>query len=199
MANRGNSVMTTDNRKTAILVALRRFIRQRPGLDFRIYGDVTAYRAEARAIAKDLREATALLRYVEWHDSISADDLIEAAKHSYSGRLSIVERCATCKETAGGTGSMAGTVHAHGPRDHEYRPIIRIDYCAGQYWPTEYRRATCAVLASAIWEYWRATCMPEPTIGPNGDQFYAGMSPGDFLRRTAMREFNRGIARRWFQ
>lgn len=35
-------------------------------------------------------------------------------------------------------------------------------YCTGQYFPTEYRRAVCAVLASALWDYARGT-MPEPS------------------------------------
>jgi hypothetical protein len=32
----------------------------------------------------------------------------------------------------------------------------RLDYCTGQYWPTEYRRAACAGLAAAQWGYLRA-------------------------------------------
>jgi hypothetical protein len=30
-----------------------------------------------------------------------------------------------------------------------------LSYCTGQYFPTEYRRAACAVLASALWEVTR--------------------------------------------
>jgi hypothetical protein len=37
-----------------------------------------------------------------------------------------------------------------------------IDYCTGQYWPTEYRAAVCAVLSSALWHYW-ADNLPEPS------------------------------------
>jgi hypothetical protein len=36
--------------KAAILESLRRFARQRPGLEFGNYGDATAYRAELRSI-----------------------------------------------------------------------------------------------------------------------------------------------------
>lgn len=28
----------------------------------------------------------------------------------------------------------------------------RLDYCTGQYWPTEYRAAVCRVLSGALWE-----------------------------------------------
>lgn len=57
-----------------------------------------------------------------------------------------------------------------------------LDYCTGQYWPTEYRKAVCAVLASALWAYWR-------------DE---GAKTADDIRRKARREFGRGIASRWF-
>jgi len=29
-----------------------------------------------------------------------------------------------------------------------------LDYCAGQYYPTEYRKAVCAVLSKALWTTW---------------------------------------------
>ena len=38
----------------------------------------------------------------------------------------------------------------------------RLSYCTGQYWPTEYRRAACAVLAAALWDYTRDN-MPKPS------------------------------------
>ncbi len=37
---------------------------------------------------------------------------------------------------------------------------VTIEYTTGQYMPTEYRKAVCAVLASALWEYTRDKCMP---------------------------------------
>ncbi len=62
-----------------------------------------------------------------------------------------------------------------------------IDYCTGQYWPTEYRRAVCAVLAQAVWAWKRDQCMPADTA-----------QPGDYLRASLKREFGRGMAARWF-
>ena len=56
-----------------------------------------------------------------------------------------------------------------------------LDYCTGQYYPTEYRAAVCRVLASALWAYWRT-----PT------------STGDSLRATARAVLPRGVAKRWF-
>ena len=58
--------------KQQIIDALRAFTHKRPGLEYGNYGDPAAYRAEMRAINKDLHQARALLRYVELHASISA-------------------------------------------------------------------------------------------------------------------------------
>lgn len=124
-------------RKQAIIDALRAFIRQRSGLEYGNYGDPVSYRAECRSIARDKREAETLLAAVSWRDGIDADALIKAAEGAYSGRLTIKE-----PQPRGRIG-------------------VDIDYCTGQYFPTEYRRAVCAVLASALWDYQRAN-MPAP-------------------------------------
>ena len=63
-----------------------------------------------------------------------------------------------------------------------------LDYCTGQYWPTEFRRAVCAVLASALWDYARES--GQDKIGKG--------SPGDNLRTWARKEFGRAIGGRWF-
>ena len=110
-----------------ILNLLETFIRSRPGLEFANYGDVSAYRSESRAITKDRDQALTLLRYVQW-TSIDADALRAAFRSAYSGRLSL---------------------------ETDAKGRLRLHYTAGQYYPTEYRRAACAVLASAIWAYWR--------------------------------------------
>ena len=163
--------------KTALLDALSKFIAQRPGLEWGNYGDATLYRSESRSITKDRHHAETLLRYVALRDSITADDIIKASKESFSGRLTI---------TADGDG-------------------FRLDYCTGQYFPTEYRRAACAVLASAIWNWLRANMPPADgmvTIDIGGKSLevesHRGMVPGDYLRNAARRELGAPIARRWF-
>lgn len=201
--------------KVAILHALRAWIHQRPGLDYRNYGDPASYRAELRGITKDLRHARELLRAVE-HSDITGAALLEEFPRAYSGRLSC-------------------TIEPDGR--------ARLDYCIGQYWPTEYREAAAAVAASALWEYARQN-MPAPanyratSYGHwNGGKFVhvyltshatreaaaadvaaqqdpaawyveeryampgrsgARGSAGDWLRAYFLREFGRGIARRWF-
>jgi hypothetical protein len=60
-----------------------------------------------------------------------------------------------------------------------------LSYCAGQYFPMEFRAAACAVLASALWEYWREN-------GPTDVS-------GDGIRAFARRELGASIGRRWFR
>jgi hypothetical protein len=138
--------------KQVILDTLRKFARQRPGLEFGNYGDVSAYRSELRSITRDLSHAETLLSTVEWSD-ITADDILGAAD---GGRLSI-------------------TVNGE---------KVSIDYCTGQYWPTEYRKAVCRVLASVLWARWRDHLPGEVT--------------GDRIRKVARQEFGPAIASRYF-
>ena len=164
------------NKKQQIITALRAFVAQRSGMDWHNYGDVTSYRAEQRGIMRDGKEARELLRAVELRDSITADDIIKASKSAFSGRLSIVER---------DDGAVA------------------VDYCAGQYFPTEYRKAVCAVCASVLWDYMRDHCMPAPELMHNSEtgetlRRYKGMRAGDYIRAQFRREYGRGIASRWF-
>ena len=197
--------------KHQIIDSLHTFINQRPGLEYGNYGDPVAYRAEMRAIIKDLHQARELLRYVELRDSITGADIIAASKSAYSGRLTIVARdnfeCMSCayKWTAIAHVADVSDICPKCKGEHVYhRPAgFIIDYCTGQYFPTEYRRAVCAVLASAIWSWKRDQCMPAPTLHHNTEtgetlQRYKGLRAGDYLRANFKREFGRGMAARWF-
>jgi len=144
--------------KRIILVALRAWINMRPGLQYCDYGDPASYRAEQRGIARDKDDAKRLLSVVEYSD-ITADDLREAFPRAFCGRL-------TWREDGAGGGSL--------------------DYCCGQYWPTEYPKAAAAVLARAIWAH-EADKLPEDTD-----------KPGLVLREAFKRQFGRGMAARWF-
>jgi hypothetical protein len=143
-----------------ILQALAAFIAQRPGMDPRnyisSYNDTqgrAAYRAESRSVTKDRHDAEALLRYVAMRESITAEILKEAFS-AFSGRLSY---------------------------DSSRRELL--DYCTGGYFPTEYRKAVCAVLAAAIWQWLRE------------DGVY---TTGDAIRKAARRELGSKLAARWF-
>lgn len=115
----------SDTLKPRIIEALRAWVAQRPGLEFGNYGNLTSYRSEMRSIGKDLQHARTLIDYAAWHDSITSDMILDAAR---SGRLSIVVR-----------------------DDGK----IRVDYVTGQYWPTEYRPAVCRLMSSVIWAWIR--------------------------------------------
>jgi hypothetical protein len=138
--------------KSTIIAALHKWIAQRPGLEFGNYGDVSSYRAEMRSIARDLQHARTMVNYVAWHDSITAEMILSAADNG--GRL---------------------TLTADGDK-------VRIDYVTGQYWPTEYRRAVCALMSSVIWAWLREDC---------------NCKTGDDIRKAARRELGASIARRW--
>jgi len=141
------------NRKQNILRALQEFVNQRPGLSFADYGDAKYYRQDYRQILQAKQDFEQLLVTVDLRDNITADDIIKASKSAFSGRLTITEN----------------------------GDSVTIDYCTGQYMPTEYRKAACAVLASALWGFWRE---PEST--------------GDTIRKSARDNLGRGIASRWF-
>lgn len=76
-----------------------------------------------------------------------------------------------------------------------------LDYCTGQYWPTEYRAGACRVLASILWDYWRDNMPARDDNGmvPGPNRFGHAMSAGDYLRRTARSELGKSIANRWFR
>lgn len=66
---------------------------------------------------------------------------------------------------------------------------IAVDYRTGQYFPTEYRKAVCRVLAQALWD--------------SNSERYAesaepGESAGDAIRRRFRQIFGRRIADRYF-
>lgn len=153
--------------KQEILDMLRAFVAQRPGMEPRDYGDFKAYRAQSREITRDLHDCRELLRVVEMRDGITADDLKEAFKHAFSGRLSLQDwkPCAAAPK-----GRLA------------------LDYCTGQYFPTEYRKAACAVLRSALWSYWR-------------DDAEVARAPvaRTYILRVAKNVLTPGVFRRWFR
>jgi len=146
--------------KNQIINALYTFANKRPGLEPRDYirswddseGRAT-YRAESRNITKDLNHARALLRRLEL-SGITAQEIIEASKEAFSGRLTI-------SATDDG--------------------VVKVSYCVGQYFPTEYRKAVASVCAQALWNYWREDS-----------------KTADSIRQLARREFPRAIARAYF-
>lgn len=173
-------------KKQQMIEALRRFINQRSGIEFRNYdcGDWKrtreSFMGDYRPILRHGRHARAMLAAVEACDGISEQSLIEASR-AYSGRLQFVDR-------DGG---------------------VSVDYTTGQYFPTEYRAAACAVLASALWSHYR-----DSLTNPDGKvtrshgsgtfrseseyDGYNGFTAGEVIRAKAYKAFGRAIARTWF-
>lgn len=121
--------MNNEQAKSDILDALKNFVNQRPGFDWCNYSSMSNYRGDQRPVQKQRLIAHDLIRWVAWHDTITAEMILAAAEHNFSGRLSI----------------------AYDPETRE----CEVDYCTGQYWPTEYRLAVVRVLAGLVWDWLR--------------------------------------------
>ncbi len=110
----------------------------RPGVEPGNYQDARGYNQERREIYRDLRDARLLLRAIEWHESITAQDIFDA---NWSGRISLYQA-------------------SHGP--------VRVDYTTGQYFAVEFRRAAAKLCASVLWAYMRdhgSPADPQPNQG----------------------------------
>ena len=147
--------------KNEIINALRTFAQKRPKLEYGNYGNPSSYLKESRAITKDLNHARKLLGKVE-RSSITAQDLIVASNEAFCGRLTIIPA-------------------------NSYSDEFKIEYCVGQYFATEYRKAVCAVLARALWNHWRED-------RKDGDL----MTTGQQLRAIARSELGATLARAYF-
>ena len=150
------------------VAALEAFIHQRPNLEPRNYisggwdnEGRKAYRLEARRITRDLNDARLLLRQVTWRDF---------TEEEWNEAFTTVPL-----NGFGGRLSWDGTT---------------LDYCIGQYWPTEYRASVCAVLAYLLWRDYRRA--HEPFTG----QYW----PTEQRRRMShfRRMLGRGLVHRWF-
>ena len=159
--------------KSILIDTLKQYVNQRPRLETGNYGGGadgrSAYRSDARKITQALHDAHELLRYVELRDSITAEQILEAARNAYSGRLTITP---VYIQNSGYYGLA--------PEVSRYE----LDYCTGQYWPMEYRNAVAAVMVRAIWAWLRDECIKTDEAEP--------------VRKAARREFSAGVARRWF-
>ena len=149
-----------DTKKDKIVKLLQAWIDKRPGLDPRDYGQGRDgwrnYRRESAHITEQKRDAQKLLNSVA-SSQITAEDLIEVFPRAFSGRLELTQE------------------------GEEFR----LSYCTGQYFPTEYRAAAAAVLASALWNYHREDYKDSDHIG-------------DELQKAFKRMFGEKIAERWF-
>jgi hypothetical protein len=120
-----------------VLDALETWIKQRPGLeignymsDWRDRDGLRAYRQEMRDIGKDRKRALTALREVRGSVIQDAGLLMKAFKGAFSGRLSL--KMTECPDPL--------------QEGSPIKTLYELDYCTGQYWPTEYRKAAASVL-----------------------------------------------------
>ena len=137
-----------------ILHALAAFAATRPGLDPRNYISSWSDTAGRKAYAAEVRSITRDLHH--------ARALLTAVRLSSITEAQLVTAFRSKRLSWDGQS---------------------LDYCVNSYFPTEYRRAVCAVLASALWVYFREDC---------------GCDTGDKIRLAARRALPRAIVSRWF-
>lgn len=162
----------------AMIKAIRKWVRQRPGLEFGNYGDVSAYRAELRGITRQRHDAEMMLGRLAWR-TVTREQWDDAFG-AFSGRLQY-------KIQDDGT--------------------IGLSYCTGQYWCTEYRAAACAVLASLLWQMLIANVMEHPDYvagyldksGEYAPPKVGKVMAGDYYRAAMRQVFGRGVQQRWFR
>lgn len=154
--SKAQNTMTTQSTitKAELCKLLRAFVGQRSGLDWRNYGH-------------DWRDAAGMAALRSDRNTI--------LQHGRDARalLSYVEKWSSIPV------DYLLTELSDGKRLSFDASRGSIDYCAGQYFPTEYRAAVCRALSSALWRY----------------QVNLGTSD---VRAWAVETFGRGIASRWF-
>lgn len=111
------------------LVALVDYAAQNPGLEYGNYGDPVSYNAESRSIRKDWARVCEAVQEAA-RAGVGDKEVIEAAPQAFSGRLTWKVKFNPDSST---NPAFAGSW----------------DYCTGQYWPTEYRKAVASVLERA--------------------------------------------------
>ena len=139
--------------KATLCRMIRAHISQRSGIDSRNYGNRENFMEDYRPMLRDGRDARRMLEWIESRDGITAADIRSAT--GFNGRLEF---------STGADGRL------------------RLEYCTGQYFVTEYRAAACSMLSGIVWRYL-------------ADQKYTA----DRIRRDARGYFGRGIASRWFR
>jgi len=156
---------TATDRRAQILDALAAFVRQRPGLEF---GDYCAGWDDQEGRRAYLCEVRAITR-----------DL-----HEFRALLAAVQWRATEQDLVNGFEAFGGRlILTQTPEG------VRLDYQGGQYWPTEYRRAACAVLGSALFDYVRRNLQEAGKLDVE--------RPGPVIRAELNKMIGARLTQRW--
>lgn len=125
LSKRASELIEATKPEQHCLRALLVFAAQNPGFEWVNYqtGDWKRSRAAYLGDSRPVQRQLREIRKLKWRFAEIPDSAIqEASRRAFSGRLSFRE-------------SDKG---------------VSVDYCTGQYWPTEYRKAALAVLKEAI-------------------------------------------------
>ena len=186
----------TDNKLTItdcaeVFKAIEGFIKRRSGLDSRDYWTNDAWNARSegrkafmsdyRQVVKDgarARQALELARSLQ----PMKPELLADSFQAFSGRLEW--KPAPSNSDGVTTGLLSGS----------------LNYCTGQYFPTEYRKAAASVLETyiAAWRQWYASTNPQTfTYADMADVRQANQDIGHhWFERSTMRFFNTKIESR---
>jgi hypothetical protein len=146
---------------------LTQFVNQRPSLNFADYGDRTLYRRELREITADRTDFYELL-------ALANDRIGEWVNGQWVSNLDAVLTDYLKKSSGRLTLNDKG----------------QLEYCTGQYFPTEYRPAACRVLANIIWASYRDEIehnSPNPVY-----------KDGHEIRKAIRRRVSRRVALNYF-
>ena len=138
--------------KSEICTMLRAFVAQRSGLDWRNYASDWRDKSGMSALRSDRNR---ILQHGR-----DARALLSFVEHSPMPLEFLMRELETGRLTFDPSRNA-------------------LDYCTGQYFPTEYRAAVCRTLAIAIWRFYRDNVTPD-------------------VRKFARETFGRAIASRWF-
>ena len=144
-------------------------------------------------IIASLRKHIAGRSGMEWRDygdrASAMEDYKRILRYGKDARamLRLVELSSmTAQELLAGFSAYSGRL--------SYDPVKGCDYCAGQYYATEYRAAACAVLAHAISQAVLDDAIEHRKRNPS-----TLGTPRQALESYAKRNLGRAIAARWFK
>jgi hypothetical protein len=168
MTNKADSMTRKE-----LMALLTRFVNQRPGFDPMNYDDAASYRGDQRTAQRQRADALAMLGWLGWHDSITADDIRKALRGS--GRLQLRD-----------SGALEYCTGRYWPTE------FRVGVC----------RVLSSIIRDYLRENMPAPIndadvsrgVDMPKYSRNGHT----VSAGDYLRAKARAEFDVGICRRWF-
>ncbi len=194
------TMVSTPINVTEVFAALETWIKQRPKLDWRDYGCNTregraAYQSEIRSIGKDRQRA---MKALDEARGLSPEkpELLADAFRAFSGRLQWKVEMVQSRRA---DNTMILQSHPE--------PVGRLEYCTGQYWPTEYRKAAASVLELYIATWRQAANADAPrtfAYHTMADVKAANQAIGNhWFDRSSMRFFNTRIESgliggRWF-